>query len=217
MSTPLSDNRTYFDAVQNYFLERTGKGLVLSSRDLELLLSWRRSGASAAIICQGIDEAVDTLKSAPRDLHACKKYVEPRLDDVNVRMRPSASFSAPKPAAPVREINPENRYVQRLVEAQQSASVSAFGNVYRSLCARFTAALSTGADPVSTAYDFDDLLVDEAYQALQTDQRLRIDTEIDSRFGAHLAMMPPEGREETIRASRRDILQKSFGLVGLVD
>ena len=66
-------------------------------------------------------------------------------------------------------------------------------------------------------YQYDDLLVDEAFAALGADERRHIDMEIESRFGAHLAMMPPEGREETMRASRRDILQNRFGLIRLVD
>lgn len=225
MSSPLSDNRTYFDAVQNYFLERTGKGLVLSSRDLELLLSWRRSGASAAIVCQGIDEAVDTLQNGPRDLHACRKYVEPRLADVQT-LRPATTFA--RPAAPARAPIVETKvdehpapkddpYTRRLVEACTAAGDTVFAHVYRTLAARLTEALATSDDAVTTAYEFDDVLVDKAYEALPSDDRRKIDAEIDSRYGAHLAMMPPQGREETMRASRRDILQKSYGLVGLVD
>ena len=41
----------YFETIQAFFLELTGKGLVLSSRDIETLKKWADQGASAATVC----------------------------------------------------------------------------------------------------------------------------------------------------------------------
>src|SRR5690606_15768997 len=69
----------YLEAVQTYFLEMTGRGIVLSSRDHSLLLDWYAQGASIATVCQGIDRAVAELRT-PRDIWACRKQVEPFIE-----------------------------------------------------------------------------------------------------------------------------------------
>lgn len=214
MSASISDSRAYFAAVQDYFLERTGRGLVLSSRDLELLMEWLDSGASAAIVCQAIDDAIDRLEKLPRDIYSCRKYMESRLSQL-----PTRSLRAPQPVrrAPQPSMDETPSLLQKLQAARESARRLEFRDVYARLYPMIAEAIAGGADPLVVAYQYDDQLVDEAFAALGSDERRKIDLEIEGRFGAHLAMMPPEGREDTLRASRRDILQTRFGLIPLVE
>ncbi len=89
------DDLGYFDAVQVYFTELTGRAMFFSGRDLELLKNWRAQGASAAAICEGVREAVEAMPDddPPRDLHACRHYIEPRVERARERSagRPGAA------------------------------------------------------------------------------------------------------------------------------
>lgn len=220
MSPLSSDSRSYFDAIQNYFLERTGNGLVLSSRDLELLMDWRKSGASAALVCQGIDEAMQSLNRGPRDLHSCKRFVEPRLGDLRVdeysrpaRRSPEASRRTEESTSPA---DPWADALRRVDEARSTTESTALQTTYAELARRIREAKQTNADPYDTLFRFEDWIVDETFAALSEDERRRIDLAIEGRHGPRLSMMSDEGREQAFRAGRRRILRDDHGLIRLL-
>lgn len=228
----MSSDSAYFDAVQDYFLERTGRGLILSSRDLELLLGWFQSGASAAVVCQGIDEAVEVLGQAPRDLHACKKFVQERVDrlgEVRVgisraprALEPAAvspTFDAPSRVAPARDVPAEDvpGVLERLRTVHENAGRPELRAVYGHLFAQASEMIASGRDPVAVSYSVEDQMVDDVYAALPADDRQSIDLQIEQRFGPHLQVMAAEARDETVRACRRDILTARYGLPKLVE
>ncbi len=216
MSSTFHGSHAYFDSVRDYFLERTGRGLVMSSRDMELMLGWFRSGASAAIVCQGIDDALESLRDIPRDLHACRKFVQERLEKLGPTAAHVVSRRPPSPRVATDRVT-ESMLLQKLARARKSPSRPEFGTVYESLFPEMNDALAEGADDTALAYTFEDRLADQAYRALQTADRERIDSEIESKLGPRLSAMPPEGRRETIEAHRRDILHSNYGLVRLVE
>ncbi len=219
MSPLSSDNRSYFDAIQNYFLERTGNGLILSSRDLELLMNWRKSGASAALVCQGIDEAVESLNREPRDLHSCKRFVEPRLGDRQVDEYSRPARRAPTSAEPdddSGQLDPWSDALERLDKARSKTDSPALLSTYAQTAARIREAMHTSADPYETLFGLEDWIVDETFDALAEEERRRIDLEIEGRHGPRLSMMTDQGKEQAFRAGRRRILRDEYGLVRLL-
>lgn len=71
----------FFDTIQIYFLELTGRAVLFSGRDMELLCQWREQGATAALICRGIQQAVASMQEgqSPRGIHGCQRWVEEEL------------------------------------------------------------------------------------------------------------------------------------------
>lgn len=220
MSHSATDKRAFFDTVQDYFLERTGRGLVLSSRDLELLLDWRNHGASAAAVCQGIDEAVSSLNKSPRDLHACRSYIEPKIGSGvgPVRRQPRPRTRDERSD---QQHDPEDRLwsaaMVRLDDAASKAQRSELKTTYARARGRLQEARAASADPYDTLFELEDWIVDATFQSLPDDERLGIDREVEARHGAHLRIMSDDARSDAVRSTRRDILDDRFGLVGLVD
>lgn len=221
MSDSPPQKRAFFDTVQDYFLERTGRGLVLSSRDLELLLGWRNHGASSAVVCQGIDEAVSSLNKGPRDLHACKAYIEPKIRSGvgPVRRSPRTRTHADRAAEPVKNADHQlwSTAMVRLDQAASTAVRSELKTTYARARGRLQEAKAASADPYATLFEIEDWIVDAAFESLPEDERRLIDVEVDSKHGARLGMMSSDTRSNTVRATRREILDERFGLVGLVD
>lgn len=213
----LADNRAYFESIQDYFLERTGRGLMLSSRDLELLIGWRQSGATAQTVCRGIDDAVESLRGVPRDLHAVKRYVEPRLSE-NVSAAPVfRPHTSANPRAPQKQEDPWAVAIETLTDARAQVArpelAESFGEVMR----RIRAAKETNADPWTVLFDLDDFLVRDVFDRLGEDERRRIDLEIEGQHGAHLSVMGDDAREQTMLESRRRALRARWEIPSLTD
>ncbi len=55
------DEGSYLREIEQYFLELTGRGVMLSSADYELIDSWRRAGVPKEIVLRSIRDAVARL------------------------------------------------------------------------------------------------------------------------------------------------------------
>jgi hypothetical protein len=98
-------NVGFFDTIQMYFLEATGRGIMFSGRDMELLCRWRDQGASAAMICRGIQEAVSSMAEdePPRGVRSCQAWIEQEIEHARERSAGGrmAENSASAPADPL--------------------------------------------------------------------------------------------------------------------
>lgn len=72
----------FFDIIQAYFTQITGRFVMFSGRDMELLRTWRTQGASPACICRGIREAVLNMQEdqPPRSIYNCRKFIIPHVE-----------------------------------------------------------------------------------------------------------------------------------------
>lgn len=94
----------YIHAIERAFLEQSGKGLMLSARDMEIIQRWARAGLPAEVVIQGIERAFDHRKKTKsiRGLEAVTKSVETVAQAWRTRQvggRGSAPLS-PTPQAP---------------------------------------------------------------------------------------------------------------------
>ena len=53
---------SYLEKVSRVYLERAGRGLMLSSRDLEWVLRWQKSGIPEFVVMQAVEDAFDARK-----------------------------------------------------------------------------------------------------------------------------------------------------------
>ena len=53
---------SYLEKVSRVYLDRVGRGLMLSSRDLERVLRWQKAGIPEFIVVQAIEDAFDARK-----------------------------------------------------------------------------------------------------------------------------------------------------------
>lgn len=213
MSGP-SETTQYLEAIQTYFLEMTGRGIVLSSRDHGLLLDWQAQGATVATVCQGIDRAVAELRT-PRDIWACRKHIEPFIERVRQRSVGKAPSSqlveGPESSVPDRHgEDVEDSQVQRLLNAIASTDRLAFQDAYRLAIAHL---------PPNPDFDVlrqvDALLVEAFYDSLDDPEKAEIEAFVTR--GVDLKSMPEKARDEHVRVRRRRILVTKFGLVSVLD
>ncbi len=197
----------YFETIQAFFLELTGKGLVLSSRDIETLKKWADQGASAATVCVGIERAIDALAEKPRDIWACRAWIEPLVAVARTRAVESEI------EAEDNEVDPQLEALQKIEEAGRAAERAAFKQAYRDAWSRVRAAEQQAL--WETLILTDSALVQAFLAALSDEERLMVQKTVLADPG--LAGMSGDAREHHTNAKTRRILQEQFGMVSPLD
>jgi hypothetical protein len=222
-------NPGYFDTIHFYFLEVTGKGILFSGRDLELLSRWRDEGATATVICRGINEAVTNMDDddPPRGVYACQGWIEAEIE----RAREMATGghigrqASPDPSPPEQDQS-TSAYADLFEEALanierggKSCDAEDLRQVYRQAWKELKV-LVDGAgidDPFSELAAIEDALVDGYFRALDRLDQDRIEDAISEQNRADLAIMSAEAREEHLAARRRKLLIRDYGLTPLIE
>jgi hypothetical protein len=197
----------YFETIQAFFLELTGKGLVLSSRDIETLTKWAEQGASAATVCVGIERAIDALAEKPRDIWACRAWIQPLVAVARTRAVESAIETENK------DVDPQLEALQKIEEAGRAVERAAFKQAYRDAWSRVRAAEQQAL--WETLILTDSALVQAFLAALSEEERLLVQKTVLADPG--LAGMSGDAREHHTNAKTRRILQEKYGMVSPLD
>ncbi len=72
-------NNDYVRTIADYFLQKKGKGLILSPGDMALLLAWEAQNVPRNAVIRGIDRAFAALDRV-LSLHGCRKFVEEEVN-----------------------------------------------------------------------------------------------------------------------------------------
>ena len=112
----------YLAAVERAFLQRAGRGLMLSPADIALVAQWARAGVPVGVVLEGIEAAfVRPPSRAPRGLSYVRASVEAAFSAYRARQ---AGGGASGPAAPRAVAEPAARRLTEAAEAQADALVA---------------------------------------------------------------------------------------------
>jgi hypothetical protein len=75
----LPADNDYVRTIADYFLQKKGKGLILSPGDMALLLTWEAQNVPRNAVIRGIDRAFAALDRV-LSLHGCRKFVEEEVN-----------------------------------------------------------------------------------------------------------------------------------------
>lgn len=89
----------FMQAVESFFLRRTGVGLSLSGRDWQRLRDWRTLGVPATVVLHGLNEALERWKGStpPHDLGFAVPNIERAIRGYLDGLLPPQPSSAPPP------------------------------------------------------------------------------------------------------------------------
>ena len=212
----------FFEIIQTYFIELTGRMITFGGRDVELLATWRAQGATAAMICRGLRDATAAFSSGdpPRNLHACRAFVEPHVD----RARSLFTTASPVPlrtgepcsgAARLREAR------ARIEEAGARCTGERLRGAYR-LAWRRLHALEQQAIK-GTLLDVEEALavlevelIRDLWEALRAEERHEIEERLRAESAALLPRMSAEARRHHLAARRRKALRERYALPSLL-
>jgi hypothetical protein len=217
-----TNSLNFLETVQVYFLEVTGKGLVLGSRDAELLQAWRAEGATVAAICQGIDDAVRARGELPRSIAGCRQWIEPRVEaarGLKVGGRDTVAADGPGSdhTATDEGVSPDDSWaksvMKRIERAGKATDRDGFRAAYRDAYRQLRSGISERDDVAQLVLEVDRTLASAFFEALDDDEREALQAGIAST--AQLDAMGERARAAFVESRRRKLLSERFGLVEL--
>ncbi|GEM_PF-4362575 len=195
-----NDEMDFTELIQSYFLKRTGKGLIFSSRDLDLILKWESLGCSPATICKGIDLAVEKSRRPPRDLFGCRKYIEegfgPKEPKTQVKTRPKPVHTNPVQDTP--QPDPKGTVGELIKSLDRAYPHADFRALYED-------ALKGEEDP-----DLEESIFEKAFLSLDEEEQIAMDEAILRKLKTVLNTMSPRARSATIAAKRRMAMEEKI-------
>lgn len=223
--TTLSADQSYFERIQRFFTEVTGCAVLLSGRDLELLEQWREAGVPPSAVCKGLRDAAEAMPDddPPRDVHACRKWIEPYVERAATRAVGSDDDSSSTDDSPTGGqqdgVSPLlDRALDRVERAGRRADRESVREVYREAWRRLRDARREGdAEPYEALSAVEAALVDGYFRALDRQEQEALEERIASQNRELLERMSPEARREHLRARRRRLLMREYDLVSLLD
>lgn len=228
----------FFETVQVFFMEVTGRGALFSAQDQSLLERWFAEGRSAQLICRGIQEAVAARgedEPPPRSLQVCEVFVDREWERnkeqqvgrhqdsgiVQIERVPSPESG---PARAVQEsaaevLEEDDLYTQA-ARAIERAGVAAEDERWREAYRQGWRALKRlnqgeGGFSLEEIQALDEALVDAYFAALYQEEQQALEEEL-TIVDPMLHQMSPAAQREHLRARRKRVLVRRFGLLDLI-
>lgn len=219
---------TFFDIIQAYFTRLTGRFMMFSGRDMELLQGWRDQGATAASICRGIREAVLHMEQErpPRSLYNCRDFITPYVERARSRRvgeRARVIDVPAEQAARQGRVRPRQSAAARALETIERAGARCQREEVRELYRRAWYQVRALADELdidrlySALLDLEESLAEEYLETLTPRQRERLEARLVDEARALSARMSEEAWRSHLAARRRYLLTREHGLVALLE
>ncbi len=206
----------FYDIVQAYFVQATGRFVMFSGRDVALLHSWKEQGATAAAVCRGIRDAVRQLdrEDPPRSVYNIRKFILPYIERTAKRAvgAPAQVFARQSPSTP-RECA-----LAELERAGKSCADERRRSLYRDAWHRVREL--DGLEDIEQVYaellGLEEWLSERTFEALPEPTRVSIDARIDREATTSNIRMSERAWELHRVARRRQLLGREHDLVTLL-
>ncbi|MGM0557381.1 MAG: hypothetical protein ACQEVA_13440 [Myxococcota bacterium] len=235
-----ADNLSFFDTIQIFFTQLTGRGVMLGGRDIEYLDRLRAEGVDARMVCRAIAEAVEQMPDddPPRNVFACRPWIDSHLERVRAGSAGAHTESPEQEASDDESSEAEDEAEgeaggagragspQPLLEdalasiesAGKDARSEAIRQVYREAWRQVRELMDDAvSNPFEELAAVEDALVAAYFEALADDERERLEKKLEQEHAPHLQRMTEEARRRHLRARKRKALMESYGLVSLLD
>ncbi len=231
----------FFDIIQAYFTKLTGRFMMFSGRDMDLLERWRGQGATAVAICRGIRDAVMHMdqRDPPRDLYNCRDFIEPYVERARARSGELSEFSseaifgvaslsdkplvAPHGASSTtinrKPLNVAQRALIRIERAGQRCEQAEVRALYREVW--YGVKDATKRVSVEEQYgallELEERLADAYFEVLSGGHKAQIERRLVDEVNRHGLRMSEEAWACHKAARRRYLMVREYGLVSLLD
>lgn len=212
----------FYDAIQLFFMELTGRAMMFSGRDLELLSRWRSEGASVVVICRGLEDAVKGMDRSdpPRNIYGCRHYIEPRVEQARknaIGRHEEAVVDEERRGNEQKAEEPEvvSAALAEVERAGKAVCSEPLRAVYREAWRKLRdLGEVSGPETYEALATIEQGLAEGYFEALAAADRAAIEERI-ARELVGMAQMSAEARREHLLARRRLYLIRDYGMASL--
>jgi len=206
-------NPAYLAAVERRFLERSGRGLMLSAADLDLVGRWFRAGVPVEVVLEGVDAAFERFAGGRiRGLSFTRRAVEAAIA-MHAERRVGAVIEATVQVGASGDAPPAVVALRRRLESArvEDAPVQEIVERVRARVSGWSEALPEGEVVVA----WEALLgwaEDEAWARLSPGVRGEIERALEAELAVERRRAAPEHFAETWDRQRRRLVRTHLGL-----
>ena len=224
MSYLPSTEAGFYEAIQVYFTEITGRAALFGARDQVLLKAWKEEGRPAQVVCRGIREAAASLgeNKQLRSLAQCESHVDDQWERAREQKVGAHGASSPESKEETQPTPSRGGLFEEAREAIEKAGKKTDEDRWREAYRRAWRVMKTLKDERGR-FSFDEVeavdqaLVQAYLEALNEEEQQVIESALASVSAGLVQGMSPVARREHLHIRRKRVLIREYGLLDLIE
>jgi hypothetical protein len=208
---------SYVREVEKYFLSLVGKGIMLSSKDYNLITNWKRRGIPQEVIFRGISNAAQNLreKEDGTDLpHTLTRLVPFIEEEITIYWRNKKDKA-------VNIEQEKNNFIGKVAEwIAKTIKFEKRENVRRHYVAVRKRVMdlknSKEEDVFRRLRQIEEDFYEKFFQALSELEKKRVELKAESMIAGRSRFMTDKARLESLLSFRNEILRKDYNLTKII-
>ncbi len=208
---------SYLKEIEGYFLSLMGKGIMLSSKDYDLILNWRKRKIPKEVVFKGIRNAFSAglmkKKGAGRALSLSQlaSYVEEEIRNYLITAGDESS----------EEMEPGHKTVSGIIERLNNTIKSEKRKTVRSHYLKARNKLlellhSKRDDIYEVLEEIEEDFYNDFYEALPEKEQDKIKMEAERRVSDRARQMTEKARRDSLLSFRNELLKRQYGLSNIL-
>ncbi len=208
---------SYVKEIEEYFISLVGKGIMLSPKDYDLILNWKKKKIPKEVVFKGISKAFDqnySEKSNDRflpSLYQIASVVEEAIGSyrANAREEPSSELDSDEVVV--------QKIVERLNEIIKSESRGKVRGNYIHARKRILALINRDSGHTSkTIEQIEEDFFEDFFRSLSKTEADKIMLEAEDKGNRRSRFMTERARRESVISFRNETLRRKYGLKNIV-
>jgi len=208
---------SYLKEIEGYFLSLMGKGIMLSSKDYNLILNWRKRKIPKEIVFKGIRNAFSTglmeKKGADRALSLSQvaSYVEEEIRNYRITAGDESSEAMDSGHKRVSGI------IKRLNNTIKSEEREIVRSHYLRARNKLLELLHSKRDDIyEVLEEIEEDFYNDFFEALPDKEQDKINTEAELRVSGRARQMTEKARRDSLLSFRNELLRREYGLSNIL-
>lgn len=209
---------SYIKEVERYFLSTVGRGIMLSSRDYDLIASWRRRGVPKEVIFRGISNGIRSFRDKrgeggglPQSLFYLVSSVEEEIARYWGEKKDKSGDSGLKKSDVIKKV------VERLAKIIKSEERESVRRHYAAVRKKVMDLTSSAEDALFRELErIEGESYESFFQNLTESEREKIKLRAESMISGRSRFMTARAYEESLVSVRNEILKRDYKLAGII-
>lgn len=206
----MSSDSEYLKDIERYFLRLKGSGVMLSSRDYNLLLEWKNRGIPSDKVINGIKRAIETDPKSAKSLYNCRFFVEETVE--------TSEKASVETGSDNNQINHINNIISRIEHLLNVETCNRLVDHYRRYRSKIETLKNENSSRVFPLLQrLESEFFDSFFNSLTTEEKYNIRNEATSLIPGNTSFLNDGVREDTVKAFRNELIEKRYGLVNIFE
>jgi adenylate kinase family enzyme len=213
----MSYKNTYIQDIENYFLNHVTKGIMLSSKEYDLIMKWKARGVPKEVVYKGISKAIENCRKKfagnefPRSLVYYASFVEDEIRNYKI-------FQEDKSDKTEQKLNDFiQRILDRLAKVITTEKREGMRKHYIEIRKKISGLINLNEEDIFKLFeDIEKEFYESFFQSLPLSEQDRIISKAKEMISKRSRFMTERARRESVLSFRNELLRKDHGLIKII-